>query len=367
MRIVYGVHGYSRGHASRAGTILSELVKQHEVMIFAGRDAETILSEQYKVTSVPVLAYEYTDRGRISAVKTARTILPILTDLARHGKHFKRVKAMMREFDPDLVISDAEPFTNRVSLNLQMPLVSFDHFGIMVHCRPRLRWQDRLRSLLDRTAYRALLGHSDKQLISSFYDAPPRTDNVQVIGPLLRDEVFRLKPSEGQHVLVYFNNGNYQITPKVADTLRSLGVPLRVYGSELVGRDGPIDFRPTSNMAFLEDLASARAVISTAGNQLVGEAAYYGKAMLVLPENTVEQRMNANAVEHLGIGQAIDWSEFTPHVVRRFLARVPEFTTRARAASRDGRADALRILHRWAQELADKRNAARRNLLQITA
>ncbi len=367
MRIVYGVHGYSRGHASRAGTVLSELVKQHEVMIFAGRDAERILSEQYEINSVPVLAYEYTNRGKISTLKTARHNLPILTDLIRHGRHFKQVKEKIRSFDPDLVISDAELFTNHVSRNLKLPLVSFDHFGIMVHCRVPLRWQDRLLSTIDRFAYRTLLGQSDKQLISSFYDAPPRSQNVQLIGPLLRDEVFQVQPTTGDHLLVYFNNGSYQMTPEVADTLRSLDMPMRVYGTSVTGRDGPIDFRPTSNRAFLEDLASAKAVISTAGNQLVGEATYYGKAMLVLPENTVEQRMNAAAVERLGIGQQIDWSRFKPQTVRGFLGRVPEFTARARAASRDGRADALRILNRWAKELAEKRKAARRKLLQITA
>ena len=367
MRIVYGVHGYSRGHASRAGTVLSELVKQHEVMIFAGRDAEEILSETYDIHSVPVLAFEYTNRGRISGYKTFRHTVPILLDLVRHGKHFKDVKQRIKTFDPDLVISDAEPFTNHVARNLKLPLVSFDHFGIMVHCRPPLRWQDRLRSTVDRMAYKMLLGRSDKQLISSFYDAPARTQNVKLIGPLLRDEVFRVQPSAGDHLLVYFNNGSYQITPTVAETLRKLETPMKVYGTNFTGHDGPIEFRPTSNVTFLEDLASARAVISTAGNQLVGEAAYYGKAMLVLPENTVEQRMNATAVEQLGIGQQIPWAEFKPDVVQRFLSQVPEFTARARAASRDGRADALHILNRWAKELAEKRKAARRKLLQITA
>ncbi len=367
MRIVYGVHGYSRGHASRAATVLSELVKDHEVMIFAGRDAEKILSEEYEINSVPVLAYEYTDRGKISVLKTLRTIVPIISDLARHGKHFRNVRDMVRSFDPDIVISDAEPFTNHVARHLQLPLVSFDHFGIMVHCRVPLRWQDRLLSTIDRLAYQALLGRADKKLISSFYDAPPRTHDVQLIGPLLRDEVFQVAPSDGNHLLVYFNNGNHQVTPEVADTLRKLDIPMRVYGTALTGRDGPIEFRPTSNRGFLEDLASARAVISTAGNQLVGEAAYYGKALLVLPEDTVEQRMNAAAVERLGIGQQIAWADFSPAVVRRFLRRIPEFTAQARAASRDGRADALRFIHRWAKELSAKRQAARRKLLQITA
>ena len=42
----------------------------------------------------------------------------------------------MRAFEPDLVISDAEPFTHQAAAALGVPRIGFDHFGILSHCRP---------------------------------------------------------------------------------------------------------------------------------------------------------------------------------------------------------------------------------------
>ena len=36
MRIVYGIHGYGRGHATRALGVLPELRQRHEVLGLAG-------------------------------------------------------------------------------------------------------------------------------------------------------------------------------------------------------------------------------------------------------------------------------------------------------------------------------------------
>jgi hypothetical protein len=51
-------------------------------------------------------------------------------------------------------------------------------------------------------------------------------------------------------------------------------------------------------LPFLEDLAGCRAVISTAGNQLIGVALYLCKPVCVMPEacvECVEQRLNAGS------------------------------------------------------------------------
>ena len=36
LRIAYGVHGYGRGHSSRALAVLPELTKRHDVLVLAG-------------------------------------------------------------------------------------------------------------------------------------------------------------------------------------------------------------------------------------------------------------------------------------------------------------------------------------------
>src|SRR5262249_31113023 len=118
------------------------------------------------------------------------------------------------------------------------------------------------------------------------------------------------------------------------------------------GASGRLEFRPPSERGFLDDLAHCRAVVGTAGNQLVGEALHFGKPMLVMPEDSVEQHVNATAVERCGIGVRADHRRLTPESVRTFLAAEEQHADRARWHARDGRAEALAALERFAHELA---------------
>lgn len=111
-------------------------------------------------------------------------------------------------------------------------------------------------------------------------------------------------------------------------------------------------FLPHSNLPFLEDLAACRAVLSTAGNQLMGEAIYLGKPVMVMPEHCVEQRLNAAAVERLGIGERVSRREFTAERIRAFLGRLDGYVTAMKAHVRDGRQETLAALDRFLKELA---------------
>lgn len=367
MRILYGVHGYSRGHATRAAAVLSELVERHEVMILAGPDAYDLLKGTYDVIPIPSLRFVYGENGRISTRATLRNNLPLLSDLLLEGKRSREIDLRVRAFQPNVAICDAEPWTHRAAARLRIPRVSFDHFGIMVHCRVPLAAGDRLRSALDRFAYRSLMGRPERILVSSFYSAPPKGDHVRVIGPLLGEEVRRVRVRPKDHLLVYLNNGHHQLTPTLEAALRGAGVPLVVYGAQRDGVDGHLDFRPPSRMGFLEDLASARAVISTAGNQLVGEALFFGRPLLVLPEDTVEQRMNGAAVARLGVGETMDFSELTTARLTAFVDRLPTYAEAARTHAHDGRRDALTLLARWMDELDRERRTARGLLEEAVA
>src|SRR5262249_51453416 len=157
--------------------------------------------------------------------------------------------------------------------------------------------RDRLRWFRDVYAYRLVVGRPDRVIVSSFYSAPVRSPKVRLVGPVLRREVLRMRPTRGDFLLAYLNQGESQLVPRVERALRSLDIPVVLYGCGGRGKDGNIDFRAPAHMGFLEDLAACRAVFSTAGNQLVGEAIHLGKPMLVMPEHTVEQRVNALAIE----------------------------------------------------------------------
>jgi uncharacterized protein (TIGR00661 family) len=213
-------------------------------------------------------------------------------------------------------------------------------------------WADRVRCLRDIAAYRALTGRPDRVIVSSFYEAPATFPSARCVGALLRDDVFKVRPARGDYLLAYFNKGEHQYTPHVENALQEAGLPAIVYGTSRTGTDGNIDYRAPSNVSFLEDLARCRAVLSTAGNQLVGEALHFGKPLLVHPERSVEQRLNAAAVARLGIGAETRHEDISANVIKRFLRNAPRYEAASRGLVRDGRTDALAAIESFASELA---------------
>jgi len=352
MRIVYGVHGYTRGHATRAASILTDLQNRHQVLILAGGDAYDALAPRFEVTRIPTLGFTYGRDGKLSKWETIRNNLPKLWDLFAGGPDFAEVAKAVRRFGPDVVISDAEAWTHRVAWALRIPRIGFDHFGLMVYCNVPMAAGDRMASFVDRTVYRTLMGSPEKVLISSFYEANPSRHDVGVVGPMLGDDVLELKPTLGAHLLVYLNMGIHQWTPRLERALTDCGLPVRVYGPGLGGSRGPITFFEPSRDGFLADLAACRAVVSTAGNQLVGEAIHLGKPMLVMPEATVEQRMNAAAVARMGIGEVSSFERIDGATVRAFLAGREAYVAATRRYASDGRRAAIDRLETWCRELA---------------
>jgi hypothetical protein len=84
--------------------------------------------------------------------------------------------------------------------------------------------------------------------------------------------------------------------------------------------------------------------------------------MLVMPEHTIEQRLNAAAVDRVGIGRQLCHTDVMAHAVERFLAEGRRYRGPMRNTVRDGRADALRAIERFASQLCRERG--RRSSLQ---
>ncbi|MGA3124365.1 MAG: glycosyltransferase family protein [Polyangiaceae bacterium] len=358
MRIVYGIFGYGRGHATRAEAVLSEIRQRHDVLILVGGDAHEALCSRFPVERIPSLGYVYGARGERSVRLTFQRNFRKVADLVFGGETFRNVVRRVRDFKPDVAICDADPWTHRAAAALGVPRIGFDHFGIMAWCRPPIAWRDTVQVFRDVFAYRALNGRPQRVVVSSFFDPESPGPGVRVVGPLLRDEVRRATARPGDHVLVYFNQSEHQLTPRVMEELRALRLPVVIYGKRHRGTDANLVYKRVGDPAFLDDLASCRAVLSTAGNQLVGETMHLGKPILVAPENTPEQRMNALAVERLGVGARIDRSSFTAGAIRRFLAEERRFAERARTLRRDGREASIAALETFARELGGARQRA---------
>ena len=354
MRIAYGVMGYGRGHAMRTSAVLPALMREHEVTVFAAEDAYDALAPHFPTVRIPLVRYMYNDRGGHSLARTLSRNFKPMTDLLFNGSGMQMVEREFRERGIDVVISDSEAWCHRVAMKMRLPRISFDHVGIIPYCKPHFPPDLWLAGQCDALAYRAMMGEPERIIISSFYKAEPRKAGTRIVGPMLRDPVLKARASDGDFVLAYFNKGEHQYLPQVDRTLRLLDLPVVVYGTPYRGREDNLDFRAPSNEGFVRDLAACRAVISTAGNQTIGEAIHFGKPILALPEDAFEQRLNGWMIERMGIGARSSLATFSPSEIDRFLANESWYRSNMAEHAGDGRAEAIATLQQYLDELRPK-------------
>jgi uncharacterized protein (TIGR00661 family) len=164
-----------------------------------------------------------------------------------------------------------------------------------------------------------------RTIISSFFHAPLKAGfgNAVQVGPLLRPEVVATRPSDGEHLVSYFRTAT---PPRVLDMLKATGRPVKVYGLGPRPADGPLTFCPLDETTFVRDVASCAALVGAAGNQTLGEALYFGKPVLALPEESHhEQLINAHFLRHMGAGEFATLEEVERSHLSRFLDRLEEF------------------------------------------
>jgi len=337
----------------RAMAVLPELTRRHDVLVLAGGDAYNALRHDYRVIRTSMIGYRYNRKRQISAYATLKHMTPLLLDVWLHGPTLANMIDTLEDFKPDVILSDSEIYTHHAGRIMHIPRITFDHFGFLVYCRPEMSRIDRLKCRGSAFAYRTLFGEPDRIIVTSFFDAPPIREGIRVVGPVIRPEVQRVQPSRREHLLVYLSMGHHEYTDQIEQTLLKLDCPVLVYGTPRRGLQGNLQFKPIANRPFIEDLASARAVFATTGNQLLGEVIHFGKPILGIPIDCLEQRLNAAQIERMGIGMAARRGKVRVDLLRRFLAREQEFALCAQREALDGAGEALEAIETFARELVN--------------
>lgn len=352
MRIAYGIHGYARGHASRALGILPQLA-HHEILILAGGDAYTLLSlAGFSVQEIPTFRYVYRKcPTKYSKISTIVDNLPLLRDLLLSGPFYNLISKTIRSFEPDLVISDSEPWTQRVANEEKVPLLSLDHYGLYAYCDWDMPAYYRLQKGLASAVYKTYMGNADRIIVSSFYPANPKDKRVFVVGPIVRNEVKRATPTRGDHLLVYLNNGPDRFAREFESCLIESGYKLHVYSTGKTGDLQNLTFLPVDPIGFVRDLASCRAVICSAGNQLIGETLWLRKPVLAIPEDTIDQRLNALGIETIEVGMTACIDEITTTTLECFLKNEQAYAENCKKYARDSSGEVATMVNRFLDEI----------------
>jgi uncharacterized protein (TIGR00661 family) len=183
-------------------------------------------------------------------------------------------------------------------------------------------------------------------IVSSFYFPPLKAHcrNVTQVGVLLRKQVLAAPRERGSHLVAYFRRF---ASAEVWNALGQCGCEVRAYGVGARPRLGSLRFFEVDPERFLADLATSRGLISTAGNQLVGEALYLGKPVLAIPEpGNYEQAINAHFLREIGAGTSVEMDRFTPGMVHRFLENAGDFPCSMNRSRLCGNPVALAVINR---------------------
>ncbi|NDC62462.1 MAG: teichoic acid biosynthesis protein [Planctomycetia bacterium] len=371
-RIAISLCGEGRGHATRVSTLVERLERDHDILIFTSADAHDFLSrrfaaghERVRVAEIPGIVFQYTG-GRLDLMRSIAAGLDYQARIL--GPLVDRLIGELDAFGADLAVTDFEPALPRAAGRQGIPLVSVDHQHFLLAydldaLPSSLQWNAWFMS----HAVWLYVAEATDTVVSAFFRPPLRRgwEHVVQVGPLLRREVLAAEPHDGGHIVSYLRRH----TPfDAVSALVDCGLPVKVYG--LGPRDpvGRATFHAVDDRRFVEDLAGCRALISAAGNQLIGEALHLGKPAMVLPERAhAEQLMNSHFLAAMGCGDFTPLEEVTPDRVRSFLDGLgrhaaPLAAVRGRM---DGTPDVLRVIehrlrHPVSQPAADSPPAGKR-------
>ncbi len=328
MRILYGIAGEGLGHAVRSSVIIEELLDRgHEVRIVVSGAASDYVRRKFsEVTEI----WGFSIVTRNNQLHQTRTIASnVRNGLAPSGlpRNIYKGLEVAREFDPDVVVSDHELWSWFFATFHDIPILGLDNIHLLSRCEHPPAVID---GLLRRYPFQWIfvkgrVPTAHHYLVSTFAWPTPSKPNTTLVPPILRPSILEATPSDGDHLLVYQNS---YLRTELVSKLRTFEMPVRIYSTQLDADDGyqtdNLTFRPFSESQFIDDLASCRAVLGTAGFTLMTEALHLGKPYFAIPiDGQIEQMLNARYLDWLGYGTyAVD-----PHRgdIEQFFRRLPEF------------------------------------------
>lgn len=318
-RIVYGVSGEGSGHSSRARVVLEHLVRAgHEIKVVTygrglhhlGGDFDVFETEGLHIASVD---------NRVAPLKTLATNLKSLPHGHKKLKHLR--KDVFKTFKPHVVITDFEPMCAYLAHHYELPLISIDNQHRLRYMRYDYPSHLRHERKLAVNIIRGMVPKPDVSLVTTFYAGELKNRRTFLFPPLIRSRVQHLTGKKMNHILVYLTSGFESFLDLLNQFPREQFI---VYGQGSEGQKGHLTFKAPSIDGFLDDLATSKGVMATAGFTLMTEALYLKKPYLALPmAGQFEQAINGIFLEKLGCG--VNLQRINPDGIGHFLYRLPAF------------------------------------------
>lgn len=323
-RVFYCVCGEGMGHAIRTGVIVDRIKDEYDVYLFSSDRAYEYLKSKFNnVYKIGGFNTVYIN-NKVNNMKTLANALKRNPSNMKTGYETLYKKA--RELHPDVIVTDFEIYATMVSKLLNIPLISLDNIHMITQTKidyPKDKYVEMIKA---KGVIKTYVVKPKVHILTSFFYPKVRPKkNAIIYPPIIREDILKLKPSEGDHVIVYQTSKE---SLELVRKLKSLNnEKFIVYGFNKNKTDGNLTYKEFNEDVFYDDLASSKAVICNGGFTFISEAIYLKKPIYSVPAiGNFEQTLNGFYVQKLGYGEYHEIMNASK--VQKFLSRLPKYQER---------------------------------------
>ncbi len=307
MRILYYVHGHGRGHSRRALSVLPLLQEMGaEVEVFAGGSAKDLLDGQ-------------------AALHDRTIVAPGPSALARIGAMAAQDARTLREVKPDWVIADGDQASVLGARMAGIPVLAIGHdltftCGQMPSGLPT-------RSLAHQTMNGAIpTWFSTAQIAVHFLPLESKRPTATCARPNVPPELC-VQPEREDFILAYFRDPN---GADVVEALAAMGHQVKVFGHRLSTTSSRVQQCSFDRGLFADALTRARAVVSSAGSNVLSECMLTETPVFGLyADGDHEQALNGALLNQADAGMSRRMRTLSRKHLEEFMSRAQggEFTS----------------------------------------
>ena len=337
------IQGEGRGHLTQALALSVMLARAgHHVcgaIVSQGENHTTpsFFEKQFGAPVTYVESAHFVVDGQSQSIDWPKTLATNSTRWNQFAEAFSIIHTHIQLGKPDVLINFYEPLGGLFVLRYKppLPMIAVAHQFMFLH--PEYQFPEGFAIQKRSTMlFTHLTGMgAARRLALSLYDAEPLpSKRLMVIPPLLRDELFALKPSQAEPFFLV-----YLFHHSLAEALINWhqhhpDVPVHCYwnnpeAEETTVHGKTLTFHQLHGQHFLEKMAASRGVVTTSGFESMAEAMYLAKPLLLNPvRKHFEQHCNADDGHRMGA--AVQSDDFNLSRLIRFASEYRFDATRFR-------------------------------------
>jgi uncharacterized protein (TIGR00661 family) len=299
VKILYGVCGEGLGHASRSRILIHYLKQQHhDIRIIAGGKAYTFLSKEFNEIEKIESPKGFYQGNRVRILYTI--LHTFYQSMVATPLSFFKVRHIIKEFKPDILITDAEPISHVAARLSKVKRISIDNPQVLLHRKYNVKFGEYRSWFILLVAVKVSMFGAEKYIIYDFSDEQIDDPRVLFLKPLIQPGIRTQTPTTSNHIFVYQTSLS---SAYICDLLKKFDETFIIYGFNKEHVDENLIFKRFNEKEFYNDIASAKAIITTAGFTVISEALYLKKPLFCLPiQYQFEQIFNGRCVETMGVG-----------------------------------------------------------------